>query len=82
MLASFGEAANAAIRPVEKAAGKKYYVNLKELNALALRRAGVVAIDIACECTACEPQRFWSHRRVGNGRGPLAAMIMLRGETL
>ena len=82
MLASFGEAANAAIRPVEKAAGKKYYVNLKELNALALRRAGVTAIDIACECTACEPQRFWSHRRVGNGRGSLAAMIMLRGETL
>ena len=77
MLAAFGEAANAAIRP----AGQKYYVNLKELNAVALRRAGVTKIDIAAACTACEPDRFWSHRRVGGQRGSLAAMIMLRGDT-
>lgn len=77
MLTAFGDAANAAIRPV----GQKYYVNLKELNAIALRRAGVTQIDIAEACTACEPDRFWSHRRVGSERGSLAAMIMLRGET-
>lgn len=77
MLAAFGDAAKAAIRPV----GQKYYVNLKELNAVALRRAGVAQIDIAAACTACEPERFWSHRRVGGQRGSLAAMIMLRGDT-
>lgn len=76
MLAAFGDAANAAIRPV----GAKYYVNLKELNAIALRRAGVTQIDIAAACTACAPDRFWSHRRVGGNRGSLAAIIMLRGE--
>ena len=64
------------------AKGEKYYVNLKELNAIALRQAGVTCIDIAEECTACEPQRFWSHRRVGNQRGSLAAIIMIRGDTL
>ncbi|MBQ6431358.1 MAG: peptidoglycan editing factor PgeF [Oscillospiraceae bacterium] len=78
MLSAFGDAANAAIRPV----GKKYYVNLKELNAIALRRAGVTQIDVASACTACEPERFWSHRRVGGQRGSLAAMIMLKGDTV
>lgn len=76
MLNAFGDAAKEAIRET----GSKYYVNLKALNALALTRAGVRQIDIATECTACEPNRFWSHRRVGNARGSLAAMILLRGD--
>lgn len=74
MLAAFGKEAEAFIRPV----GKKYYVNLKEMNALSLRQIGVEKIDIAAECTACQPNRFWSHRRVGGQRGSLAAIIMLK----
>ena len=73
-LAALGAEAQSAIRPV----GEKYYVDLKRLNALWLRRAGVTEIDISCDCTACQPQRFWSHRRVGNQRGSLAAVIMLK----
>lgn len=73
---SFGSAAEDFIRPV----GVKYYVNLKGLNALALQQIGVKKIDIADECTACQPHRFWSHRRVGGERGSLAAIIMLKGE--
>lgn len=73
---TFGADAKRSIREVNG----KYYVNLKALNALALTRAGVRQIDIAAECTACEPNRFWSHRRVGNRRGSLAAMILLRGD--
>ncbi len=76
MLQALGEDAQSCIRPH----GEKYYVNLKALNALWLQRAGVCHIDIAEECTACEPQRFWSHRKVGNARGSLAAMIQLGGE--
>jgi len=78
MIASLGEEAYGAIHPKEE----KYYVNLKELNAIWLRRAGVEQIDICPRCTACEPERFWSHRRVGNQRGSLAALIMLRGGVL
>lgn len=78
MFKAFGQEAEQAVRPQ----GKKYYVNLKELNAMALRRAGVQRIDIAEECTACQPERFWSHRRVGNHRGSLAAIIMIRGDRL
>lgn len=74
---ALGAEAETAIRP----AGEKYYVNLKECNAIWLRRAGVEQIDSAEACTACQPERFWSHRRVGNERGSLAAVIMLQGET-
>ena len=58
----------------------EFYVDLKQLNAIWLRRAGVTCIDVSADCTACQPQRFWSHRRVGNARGSLAAIIRLREE--
>ena len=57
--------------------GEKYYVNLKEINRLWLNRCGVQTVDISEDCTACQPERFWSHRTVGDRRGSLAAVIML-----
>lgn len=76
MLRALGAEAEAYIHPC----GEKYHVNLKGLNALWLQKAGVRHIDIAEECTACEPQRFWSHRKVGDRRGSLAAIIVLGGN--
>ena len=61
-------------------AGEKFRVDLKGVNAALLRRAGVSHIEVSCECTACRPDRFWSHRRVGNDRGSLAAIIVREGE--
>lgn len=78
MIEALGEGAKTFITPK----GEKYLVDLKGLNALWLRRAGVEQICIAEECTACEPDRFWTHRRVGNQRGSLAAMITLGGGQL
>lgn len=75
MRKALGEEAKAYILPK----GEKYLVDLKGLNALWLRRAGVEQIQIAEECTACAPDRFWSHRRVGDQRGSLAALITLGG---
>lgn len=75
MRAQFGADAETFIRPV----GDKYYVNLKELNALALRRAGVTQIEISTLCTACQPDRFWSHRRVGANRGSQGAIVVCKG---
>lgn len=74
MRKALGEEADFAIRQ----SGEKFHVGLKELNALWLRHAGVVKIDISSDCTACQPKRFWSHRVVGNRRGSLASVIMLR----
>ena len=75
MLSVFGGEVNAYIRQQKD----KYYVNLKEINALSLRRAGVKNIDISCECTACRPDKFWSHRRVGSNRGSQGAIIVCKG---
>ena len=60
--------------------GQKYYVNLKEINALFLRRAGVEQVDISAACTACSPQRFWSHRVTRGERGSQGAVIVCRGK--
>ena len=56
--------------------GEKYFPDLKRLNALWLRRAGVQKIDLSRDCTRCQPDRFWSHRVTGQARGSLAAVIM------
>ena len=57
---------------------EKYYVNLKTINAAFLRRAGVTQIRCAQECTACENERFWSHRVAGNQRGSQGAIIVCK----
>lgn len=58
----------------------KFRVDLKGVNAQWLQAAGVAPEHIArCgACTACHPELFWSHRRVGNARGSMAALIALR----
>ena len=55
-------------------------MDLKELNAWRLREAGVPAdiIDIYPLCTACRPDLYWSHRKLGENRGLQAAVIGLR----
>lgn len=72
MTAALGDAALPYIRQ----AGDKYYVDLKQINAQFLRRRGVARIDISGDCTACQCQRFWSHRRVGGNRGSQGAVIV------
>jgi len=74
MLEALGEEAQTAIQRK----GAKYHVDLKRCNEMWLRRAGVQVIDISPECTACDTDRYWSHRRVGDRRGSLAGVIMLK----
>lgn len=74
MLEAFGKEAEAFITPKES----KYYVNLKEINALVLRRAGVRHIDISTECTVCQCHRFWSHRVTKGDRGSQGAIIVCK----
>lgn len=66
--------------PHIRKSGEKYYVNLKEINALFLRRAGVRHIEISTECTACNPQKYWSHRLVGANRGSQGAVIVRKED--
>ena len=78
MLASLGDDAKRYI----SRAGEKYFPDLKQLNALWLRRAGVRTIDLSCDCTRCQPERFWSHRFTGQARGSLAAIIMRKESSM
>ena len=71
MTAAFGEEIQAYIRH----SGEKYYPDLKAINALALRRAGVCHIEISESCTWCESHRFWSHRVTKGDRGSQGAVI-------
>ena len=72
MVAALGDGALPHIRQV----GQKYYVNLKEINACFLRRAGVENIEISADCTACRPDRYWSHRVTRGQRGSQGAIIV------
>ena len=76
MIAAFGE----EVLPFIRKKGEKYYVNLKEINALILRRAGVRHIEISEDCTMCRPDRFWSHRVTGGNRGSQGAVIVCTGR--
>ena len=80
MLAALGPEAAQFIqdRRGEQGEADKAFLDLKQLNALWLRRAGLRQIDISCDCTRCQPDRFWSHRFTGQARGSQAAVIMLK----
>ena len=74
MIEALGEEVKAMIRPHED----KYYVNLKEINALWLRRAGVTQIEISDACTVCQSDVFWSHRVTRGQRGSQGAIIVCK----
>ena len=78
MIASLGTEAEQFIT----VKGEKYYVNLKGINRLILQRAGVERIEVSTDCTACQPERFWSYRRVGTARGAQGAIIVCKEGTM
>ena len=78
MLEAYGERAKNYIQ----LSGDKYYVNLKALNALSLEQTGAACIEISDLCTACHPDRFWSHRVTGGIRGSQGAIIVCKEVSL
>ena len=60
----------------------KWHVDLSGLNRQWLLRAGLLPehIERSELCTACRPDLFWSHRKMGERRGVQAAMIALPGR--
>ena len=74
VLAAFGEDAAQYIQPRDE----KYLLDLKAINAMVLRRAGVRHIEISDACTMCSPDVFWSHRVTKGDRGSQGAIIQCR----
>ena len=77
ILEAFGPEAERHILP----RGDKYYVNLKEVNALSLRREGVRDISVSSRCTMCQPELFWSHRVTRGQRGAQGGIILCKEVT-
>lgn len=77
MVEAFGE----EVRPFILPRGEKFYVNLKEINALILRRCGVCHIEISDQCTMCRPDVFWSHRITRGQRGAQGGIIVCKEGT-
>ena len=71
MVEAYGTEAEAFI---EKR-GEKYYLDLKGINALSLRRAGVEHIELSDACTYCQCDRFSSHPATRRQRGSQGAVI-------
>lgn len=74
MCAAFG----AEVEPFIEKRGEKYHLDLKQINAMILRRQGVRHIEISDACTYCSCQRFWSHRATSGNRGSQGAVILCR----
>lgn len=74
LLAAFGD----EVQPFIWQAGEKYYADLKAINAMILRRAGIRHVEISDDCTMCSPDRFWSHRVTRGIRGSQGAVIVRR----
>lgn len=55
----------------------KYMLDLKEANRLLLVNAGLRDIATSEECTSCQNDKYWSHRRTDGNRGSQAAVITL-----
>lgn len=70
---------SAALPFIESKESGRFLVDLKGLNVLRLERAGLRAANIAVSdaCTACQPERYWSHRATEGNRGSMAAVIAL-----
>lgn len=58
----------------------KFYIDLKAVNFEILRQAGIEEknIEVSGECTKCLEEEFFSHRRMGESRGSMAAFLSLK----
>jgi polyphenol oxidase len=68
----------AGVAAVAERDGGRIRLNLAATAADALRRLGVRAVDVVRLCTACEADRFYSHRRDGGRTGRQALVAMRR----
>jgi len=59
--------------------GEKFMVDLKEANRRRLLQLGLEAknISVSDECTSCNSDRYWSHRKTNGQRGSQAALIVI-----
>ena len=70
---ALGKLADNCIKPHNE----KFMVDLKEANRQMLVNAFVEDIKISDECTSCNTDKYWSHRKLNIQRGSQASIITL-----
>lgn len=75
---AMGDAFGPEVEPYIEKRGDKYHLDLKAINVMVLRRAGVESIEISDACTCCQSDRFWSHRVTKGARGSQGAIIVCK----
>ena len=79
--AAMRDALGGAAEPYLKRRGAKWHVDLQGLNRQWLLEAGLAPehLDACGLCTGCHPERFWSHRKMGEARGVQCGAIAANG---
>lgn len=77
MTRAMGPAVRPFLHPLENG---KFLVDLKGINAYRLTHAGLSRghVAVSGDCTACLPEKYWSHRVTQGRRGSQIAVIQLR----
>lgn len=78
MLAALGSEA----LPYIRRRGEKFFVDLKGINGLWLKKSGVENVDISTACTSCSSDLFWSHRVTQGKRGSQGAAILCKEKSV
>jgi len=63
------------VLPFDEVSAGQYALDLKELNRLLLIKEGVQHIQVSGDCTSCEADVFFSHRRDNGRTGRMMAFI-------
>jgi len=71
--ATLGEKAKYCIT----AYGEKYMIDLKQSNQILLIKAGLQNITVSDECTSCQSDKYWSHRKTNGLRGSQVSIITM-----
>jgi polyphenol oxidase len=75
-----GDEVLAAFGPLGPDVAEGRMLNLRQAAGRLLRRAGVESVEVSEECTSCQPELFFSHRRDGVRTGRQAGLVWASDE--
>jgi polyphenol oxidase len=70
-----GDEVLAAFGPLGPDVAEGRMLNLRQAAGRLLQRAGVESVEVSEECTSCQPELFFSHRRDGERTGRQAGLV-------
>ena len=75
-----GDEVLAAFEPLGPDVAEGRMLNLRQAAWRLLQRAGIDSVEVSEECTSCQPELFFSHRRDGERTGRQAGLVWASDE--